>query len=177
MIMMPSSDKLSIHEITQLGVLLAAAIALRLAETSLAWLLPLPGAHLGLANTVTIIVLYLYGPGKTALFLTCRILLTGLLFTGLLTPGFLIGLGGAALSFGGMALARKHQWFSTVGVGLLGAFLHNCGQILVAVAIMRTPALFSYLPVLIAIGIPTGLFTGFLARFFLERMKEKGSAA
>lgn len=81
MIMMPSSDKLSIHEITQLGVLLAAAIALRLAETSLAWLLPLPGAHLGLANTVTIIVLYLYGPGKTALFLTCRILLTGLLFT------------------------------------------------------------------------------------------------
>ena len=36
MIMMPSSDKLSIHEITQLGVLLAAAIALRLAETSLA---------------------------------------------------------------------------------------------------------------------------------------------
>ena len=126
---------------------------------------------------MTIIVLYLYGPGKTALFLTCRILLTGLLFTGLLTPGFLIGLGGAALSFGGMALARKHQWFSTVGVGLLGAFLHNCGQILVAVAIMRTPALFSYLPVLIAIGIPTGLFTGFLAGFFLERMKEKGSAA
>ena len=94
--MMPSSDKLTIHEMTQLGVLLAAAIALRLAETSLAWLLPLPGAHLGLANTVTIIVLYLYGPGKRALFLTCRILLTGLLFTGLLTPGFLIGLGGGS---------------------------------------------------------------------------------
>ena len=171
--MTPSSAKLSIHEITQLGVLLAAAIALRLAETSLAWLLPLPGAHLGLANTVTIIVLYLYGPGKGTLFLASRILLTGLLFTGLLTPGFLIGLGGAALSFVGMALGEKH----IIGIGLLGAFLHNCGQILVAVAIMRTPALFSYLPVLIAIGIPTGLFTGFLASFFLERMKEKGTAA
>lgn len=177
MIMTPSSDKLSIHEITQLGVLLAAAIALRLAETSLAWLLPLPGAHLGLANTVTIIVLYLYGPGKGTLFLASRILLTGLLFTGLLTPGFLIGLGGAALSFVGMALGEKHHWFSIIGIGLLGAFLHNCGQILVAVAIMRTPALFSYLPVLIAIGIPTGLFTGFLASFFLERMKEKRPAA
>lgn len=177
MIMMPSSAKLSIHEITQLGVLLAAAIALRLAETSPAWLLPLPGAHLGLANTVTIIVLYLYGPGKGALFLASRILLTGLLFTGLLSPGFLIGLGGAALSFVGMALGEKHHWFSTIGIGLLGAFLHNCGQILMAVVIMRTPALFSYLPVLIAIGIPTGLFTGFLAGFFLERMKEKGPAA
>mgnify|MGYP003059356029 CR=1 FL=1 len=164
MIMMPSSAKLSIHEITQLGVLLAAAIALRLAETSLAWLLPL-------------IVLYLYGPGKGALFLASRILLTGLLFTGLLSPGFLIGLGGAALSFVGMALGEKHHWFSTIGIGLLGAFLHNCGQILMAVVIMRTPALFSYLPVLIAIGIPTGLFTGFLAGFFLERMKEKGPAA
>lgn len=168
--MTPSSDKLTTKDLTQLGILLAAAIALRLAETTIAYLLPLPGAHLGLANTVTMIVLYLYGTTKAALFLATRILLTGLLFTGLFTPGFMIGLGGASLSFCAMALAVKHHWFSSVGVGLLGAFTHNCGQILVAAALMRSSALFSYLPILIAIGIPTGLFTGFLAGIFLERI-------
>ena len=125
--MMPSSDKLSIHEITQLGVLLAAAIALRSGgnQPGLAAAPPRgpsgPGQYGDHHRAVPV------RTGEDRPVPDLPILLTGLLFTGLLTPGFLIGLGGAALSFGGMALARKHQWFSTVGVGLLGAFLHNCG--------------------------------------------------
>jgi heptaprenyl diphosphate synthase len=166
---MPSSDNLSIHDVTQLGILLAAAIALRFMESTIAYLLPLPGAHLGLANTVTIIVLYLYGTRKTALFLTTRIILTGILFTGLFSPGFYIGLGGATLSFLVMSLSVSHNWFSSIGVGVLGAFSHNCGQILIAMLLMRTTALISYLPVLIAIGIPTGFFTGLLAGIFIKR--------
>jgi heptaprenyl diphosphate synthase len=166
---MPSSDKLTTRDMTQLGILLAAAIALRLAESTVAYLLPLPGAHLGLANTVTIIVLYLYGTHRAALFLTARVILTGLLFTGLFSPGFNIGLGGATLSFLTMAVAVTHNWFSSIGVGVCGAFFHNCGQILVAMVLMRTTSLLSYLPILIAIGIPTGIFTGLLAGVFLKR--------
>ncbi len=163
------SSSYSTQTLTRLGVLLAAAIALRLIENALAYLLPLPGAHLGLANCVTIIVLYMYSTGQAALFLSARILLVGLLFTGLLTPGFTIGLGGAVLSFIFMALAIKHNWFSALGIGLLGAFCHNCGQIAVAAYLMNTGALFSYLPFLLLLGIPTGLFTGLLAKIFLER--------
>ncbi len=174
--MTPSSAKLSLHDETQLGILLAAALALRLMESNLAFLLPLPGAHLGLANTVTIIVLYLYGTRRAALFLAARLLLTGLLFTGLLTPSFLIGLSGAVVSFVAMAVAARSQWFSTVGVGLLGAFFHNCGQIIVAAAFMQSALIFSYLPVLIAIGIPTGLFTGCVAGFFLRQLQKTKNA-
>ncbi|MCH3914044.1 MAG: Gx transporter family protein [Acidaminococcaceae bacterium] len=112
---MPSSAKYSLQTLTRLSVLLAGAIALRLIESAFAYLLPLPGAHLGLANCVTIIVLYMYTTGQAALFLTARILLVGLLFTGLLTPGFTIGLGGALFSFIFMALAVKHNWFSAWG--------------------------------------------------------------
>ncbi len=173
--MTPSSAKISLRDETQLGILLAAALALRLMESSLAFLLPLPGAHLGLANTVTIIVLYLYGTRKAALFLAARLLLTGLLFTGLLTPSFLIGLSGAVVSFVAMALTVRSQWFSTVGVGLLGAFFHNCGQIIVAAVFMQGALIFSYLPVLIAIGIPTGLFTGCVAGFFLRQLQKTKS--
>ena len=51
--------------------------------------------------------------------------------------------------------------------------LFRSGQIFAAVLLMQTTALFSYLPVLIAIGIPTGLFTGFLAGFFLDRVEKQ----
>ena len=169
---MPSSAKYSLQTLTRLGVLLAGAIALRLIESAFAYLLPLPGAHLGLANCVTIIVLYMYTTGQAALFLTARILLVGLLFTGLMTPGFTIGLGGAVLSFICMAFAIKHNWFSAWGIGLLGAFCHNCGQIMVAAYLMSTGAIFSYLPFLLLLGIPTGLFTGFLAKIFLDRFAQ-----
>ena len=168
---MPSSNKIKLRELTQMSILLAGAIALRLLESSLSYLMPLPGAHLGLANCITIIVLYLYGPYKTLLFLVARVLLVGLLFTGILTPGFLIGLGGASLSYCVMAKASSSALLSPVGVGLLGAFFHNVGQILVAIVLMHTAALFSYLPVLILLGIPTGFFTGFLAKLFLDRLK------
>jgi heptaprenyl diphosphate synthase len=173
--MTPSSGKLTTRDITQLGVLLAAAIALRLVEMASGYLLPIPGFRLGLANCVTIIVLYLYGTKRGALFLATRILITGLLFTGLFTPGFLIGLGGAVLSFLAMDAAIRGNWFSAVGVGVLGAFTHNCGQLIVAMFLMRTTAIITYLPVLIAIGIPTGLFTGTLAGIFLKRVSKGGT--
>ena len=169
---MPSSSKISVREMTQMGILLAGAIALRFLESTLSYLMPLPGAHLGLANCITIIVIYLYGPKKALLFLIARILIVGLLFTGLFTPGFLIGLGGALLSFVAMVLGIGLNLFSPVGVGLLGAFFHNVGQILVAIVLMQTTALFSYLPVLILLGIPTGFFTGFLAKLFLDRLQK-----
>ena len=168
---MLSYDKLTTKELTQLGVLLAAAIALRLIENLFPYLLPIPGARLGLANILTIIVLLLYGTDKAGLFLSARILLVGLLSTGLFTPGFLIGLGGAALSFVFMSLAIERKYFSPIGVGLLGAFMHNCGQIIAAMYLMNSLAVFSYLPVLIAIGIPTGLFTGILANMLVKRIK------
>ncbi len=168
--MMRSSGNLTVRDLTQLGILLAAALALRLVETVSGYLLPIPGFRLGLANCVTIIVLYLYGIRRGALFLITRLLLTGLLFTGLFTPGFLIGLGGAVLSFLIMAAAISRNWFSPVGVGVAGAFTHNCGQLIVAMILMKTTAILTYLPVLMAIGIPTGLFTGTLAAVFLQRI-------
>lgn len=169
---MPSSVKFTPKELTQLGILLALAIALRLAENALAYLLPLPGAHLGLANAITIIVLYLYGTKKTLLFLVARILLVGLLFTGLFSPGFCIGLGGALLSFAAMSKAQEINTFSGVGIGVLGAFCHNVGQIIVAMLLMRSQALLSYLPLLILLGIPTGIFTGLVAKISLQQLKK-----
>ena len=74
-----------------------------------------------------------------------------------------------------MSLAIERKYFSPIGVGLLGAFMHNCGQIIAAMYLMNSLAVFSYLPVLIAIGIPTGLFTGILANMLVKRIKNIGN--
>ena len=121
-----------------LALLAALAVLLRLGEN----LLPLPvqlgGARPGLANTLTILCLYLFGLRLTGLFLTVRILLVGLLSTGLFTPGFCIGLGGTLFSLLLMEAGRRSQLFSPCGIGILGAAAHNTGQILTAAALALT---------------------------------------
>ena len=95
---MRSSTDTTTKTMLVLALLAALAVLLRLGEN----LLPLPVQlgviRPGLANTITILCLYLFGLRLTGLFLTVRVLLVGLLSTGLFTPGFLIGLGGTLLS-------------------------------------------------------------------------------
>ena len=63
-------------------------------------------------------------------------------------------------------LARKQIWVASV----IGAVAHNIGQIFVAVIVTGTPAIVSYLPILLLSGIAAGLFTGFAAQYLINRM-------
>lgn len=170
---MQSCVKLTSRELVLLSLLLAMAVVLRLVENILPFPIQLPGAKLGLANSITIIALSLFGSAKTLLFLAARIILVALLSTGLFTPGFFIGLGGAVLSFLLMALAIRSHLFSPVGIGILGACAHNCGQLIVAMLLMQTTVIVSYLPLLLIIAIPTGLSTGLLAKYALPAIRQR----
>ena len=126
----------------------------------------------GLANTVTILCLYLFGLRLTGLFLTVRILLVGLLSTGLFTPGFCIGLGGTLFSLLLMEAGRRSQLFSPCGIGILGAAAHNTGQILTAAALLQSTALFALLPLLLLLALPFGLLTGAVAARVLPTLRQ-----
>lgn len=146
-----------------LALLAALAVLLRLGENLLPLPIQLGGVRPGLANTITIICLYLFGLRLTGMFLTVRVLLVGLLSTGLLTPGFLIGLSGTLLSLLLMELGRRSQAFSPYGIGVLGAAAHNTGQILMAALLLQSAALLSLLPFLLLLSLPFGLLTGAIA--------------
>ena len=62
-------------------------------------------------------------------------------------------------------LKHNQLWIA----GCLGAIAHSIGQMIVAIWISGTPGLIVYLPVMIATGIVTGLFTGLCAQFLLNR--------
>lgn len=141
-------------------MLTALALALSYAERfiPLQLLVPLPGIKLGLANIVTLVALYRMKPKYAFAILIPRCIL-GAVFGGGVT-GLLFSLTGGLLALITMAAAKRTPAFSVYGVSVLGAAAHNIGQILAAMALMRSVYVGAYLPWLLIAAIVTGLLTG-----------------
>lgn len=156
-----------------LSLLLAMATALHVLEGLFPIPLPFPGVKLGLANIVTLLVLYLYDLRAGLTVAVTRVFLGSLIGGIFLSPGFLLGLSGAVTSTLMMALLLKQtKCFSPLGISLAGAVAHNVGQLLMAALLLQTSAIFFYLPFLLLIAIPMGLLTGYILQRLLERMEK-----
>lgn len=169
---MPWQTKSSVRRLTRLALLTAVALSIHLLEGQIPPPLPIPGAKLGLANVITLYTMFTIGPGDTLLVLLARILL-GSVFSGRATT-LLYSLAGGLLCYAITCLLRKilsdrQLWVA----GVLGGICHNVGQIAVAIAITRTPALVVYLPWLLLCGMGTGLFTGLCAQILIKKLPEK----
>ena len=166
---------MEIKKITRLAMLLALAIVLNLIES----IVPLfngmiPGLKLGLANTITLVVLYIYS-FKDALYLSLlRVLLVGILRTGLFSITFFFSLGGSIFSILMMYLVKKTK-LSIIGVSIVGSISHSIGQIIIAIIVLNNNAMIYYLPWLLIFSIPTGIITGLiskeLVKYFENRLK------
>ncbi len=146
--------------VTLCAMLTALALALSFAERliPLEAVVPLPGVKLGLANIVTMFALYQLGARYALAVLVCRCALSSLLWGGPTALWF--SLAGGLLALGAMALAKRAKFLSVYGVSLCGAACHNLGQILAAMAVLRSVSVASYLPFLLVVSVFTGLLTG-----------------
>ena len=151
------------------GLFIALAFVLGYIESLLPIYLGAPGVKLGLANLVTVTVLYSLGAGPAAAVNLVRILLTGFTFGNM--SSVLFSMGGAALSLLVMTLCRRFNLFGIVGVSILGGVFHNVGQFLVAAFVVKTFGVFSYLPVLLAAGCGAGAAIGLLGGIIAERIR------
>lgn len=147
-------------KITLCGVLVALALALSYIERfiPLQMIVPLPGVKLGLANTVTLVALYMLKTRYAFMILIVRCIL-GAMFSGSIT-GLLFSLCGGILAMSVMALTKRMKCFSIYGVSILGAAAHNIGQMTMAVLLMRSIYIGTYLPYLLIVAVFTGLATG-----------------
>lgn len=150
------------------GLLLALAMILSYVETLIPLPLFLPGVKLGLPHLVTVTMLALLGPGPAALICLLRVVLVGLTFGN--TFSMLYGLAGAALSLLVMTGLDRTGRFSGAAVSAAGGAAHNIGQMAVAAAVLQTPAVLSYLPILLACGTAAGLLIGLAGAAVLERL-------
>lgn len=153
------------RKVAFLGMFTALALVLGGLEA----LLPsplVPGMKVGLANVVTLLVLYRFGWKEACYVNLLRVGLSGLLFG---TPSLVpYSLTGAAFSLVIMVLLKKTDWFSVVGVSVAGGVMHNAGQLLMAVILLENGVIGYYLPVLILAGTISGVLIG-LAGGFLHR--------
>lgn len=154
------------------GVLTALALALSLAENAipLGLLVPLPGVKLGLANVVTLICIFTIG-APYALAVSLARVFTVFLMTGNATA-LAMSLSGAMISLLAMVIAKNCNAFSIFGVSIIGAAMHNVGQITAACIIMHSVGIIFYLPILLITAIVTGILTATAAQFGIKAPRQ-----
>lgn len=164
---------MELKKFTRLSLLLALSIFLSLIEN----LFPIfngmiPGLKIGLANIIILFVLYEY-TFKDSLYVSIlRVILVGMLRTGLFSVTFFFSLAGALLSVSMMYIAKKFTKLSIIGISIIGSIFHSIGQIIMSIILLRTTSMLYYLPYLLIFSVPTGIFTGIICKQMLENYKK-----
>lgn len=158
---------------TRLSLLLALSVALNIIEASLPLLNDyIPGLKLGLANIVTLFIIYKYGLKEAFYVGILRVFLVGILRTGIFNTHFFFSLSGAILSIVFMYLAKKFLKLSVIGVSIIGSISHSIGQIIMAILLLQMTSMIYYLPWLLIFSIPTGLFVGIIGKYLIKYFED-----
>ena len=150
-----------------LGLLTAIALTIFMLEAQIPPIVPMPGVKLGLSNIVTVFAVFVLGWKEGCMVLFARIFL-GAVFAGNFST-ILYSLAGGSLAIAVTILLKlvlKPKQLFVAGV--FGAIAHSIGQMAAAILISGTPQLIVYLPVMVAISIVTGLFTGLCAQYMVN---------
>jgi len=159
-----------VKKVTLFANLLAIAIILNIVE-SVVTIIPVPGAKIGLANILTLMILVMYGPKESIYFVILRVILVSLLTGKLFDVIFYMSLSGGLFASVGMAVIFKSNFFSMIGVSVIGSLAHTLGQILMAIVILSTVTVVAYLPIMLLFSVPAGIVTGIISTRFIRAMK------
>lgn len=152
-----------------LGVFLSLALIFSYVESLIPFAFGVPGMKLGLANSLVITLIYIRSKKEAFLINLGRILLSGLLFGNPFSIAY--SLAGGVLSFIGMVFLKEKVKLNIISVSIAGAILHNLGQILVAMAVLKTASLMYYMSLLLISGFITGALMGLISREIIRRVK------
>ena len=189
--------RITARKLTLMAALTAVALIVFIIEAQIPLPLPIPGAKLGLANTVTLFALFfrrsdgdkqgvdsssrtrenvrafpLLTTADAFMILVCRIIL-GAVFAGRIMA-FIYSIAGGLFGFAAQVLMKRIVTDKQIWVcSAIGAMFHNIGQILAAMLVTGTPSIIAYLPLLIIAGIATGVITGLVAQFTIARVNPR----
>lgn len=163
-------DKNNAVMLCRTAMLSAVALVLSVFENMLPPLpFVLPGMKLGISNLAVMLSLEIC-PLPCALGIVTVKGLFALLQRGV--TAFFMSTAGGILSTLGMYLLIKQKkvLFGCFGIGVWGAFLHNCGQLMVSYIIV-SDAVFVYFPVLVCASLVTGSLTGLVYYVMLPQLQ------
>ena len=166
---MRNKRRFTVETIAQCGLLTAVMLVLGFIESLIPIAAGVPGIKLGLSNGVLLFALYMLGAPIAFVLMVLKVVLSGLLFGGV--SAMMYALAGGILSMIGMIVLKRLN-FSIITVSMVGAVLHNLGQVLLAAVVLQTSRLLYYMAVLLLVGLACGAVTGIAARATIQHMKK-----
>ena len=149
--------------------LTALAIGLHIIEAVIPS--PLPGVKPGVANIVTLFVLYQYGFTTAAWVSLLRVFASSLLLGQFLSPTFVLSLSGALFSLAALFFAQNlpKKYFSAISLSILAAFAHIAGQLIIVRLWLIPHAGIIYLvPIFAVVALVFGLINGIITNKLLN---------
>lgn len=134
---------------------------------------PFPFMKIGLSNVVVLILLIKWN-FRSALVVAVAKTFIGGFFTGtVLSPTTLFSFGGSIVALIVMLVfIRSKIAFSVIGLSIAGAVAHLLTQlVIVRLMLIKENSIFYLTPLMILMGIVTGMVTGFLAKKIMDRFK------
>ena len=154
------------HRIAKLAAL---AIGLHLFESIVPS--PLPGVKPGIANIVTLFVLYKFDFATAAWVSLLRVFAGSMLLGQFLSPTFILSLSGALTSLLVLAVTIKlpKKWFGPVSLSIFAAFAHIAGQLVVVRLWLIPHAGVAYLiPIFATAALLFGVINGLITSALLN---------
>lgn len=165
------------YEITQedkkIASFAALAIAIHVLESGFPS--PVPGVKPGLANIITLLVLFRYGWRFAAWVSLLRVTAGSLLLGTFMSPTFVLSLSGALASLLTMLLlwTTLRPWVGLAGVSVLASVSHVMVQLFVAWWLfIPHPGILVLTPLLVTAGILFGIFNAIIASTIEKRLEE-----
>ncbi len=164
---------MKIRKLVFIAIMISISVVLSIIETAISGMIFIvPGVKLGLANVVTLIILMTLGEREAFLVVFTRILIVALTYSGLFSNSFWISITGGMLAILAMILIKKTK-LSLYSISVFGSLMHMVGQITAAIIVSNTETLIYLLPYMIALSIPTGLITAYLANKVIVSFKDR----
>lgn len=163
------------RKIVFLSLLVALATILHSVEAMIPN--PAPWFKLGLANIISLVAIVLYGVKEGLIVTFMRVIVGAFLLGTFLGPTFLLSFSGGMTStlLMGIFYKKFHQYFSLIGISVIGAYTHTLTQLIIVylVIIKRIEILF-LAPLFLIFAIGAGIFNGFIVATLTPRILDRG---
>ena len=156
-----------------LSLLASLAIVVNVLEAAVPT--PFPWLKFGFANIITLTAIALFGLKAGMTITLLRVFVGTLLMGTFLTPSFFLAISGGVASTLVLGLTYKYlsNYFSLIGISIMGAYTHIIVQILVAYFVLiKHFQIFLLLPLFLIFSIFAGLLSGLGADFLVKHLKQ-----
>lgn len=148
------------HRLTVLTMLIGMALIVNMIEPTFPILIP--GVKFGLANILGLFAFYIFGAKELFIVNLMRVIIASIMRGTLFGTGFYLAFSGSFFASLFIVIFARFTNMTAIGLSSVSATFHNIGQILVIAIITQTGLIVTYLPIMLFMGIPTGIVTGYL---------------